>query len=98
MPRFSPGILINGYAIEQSILEGARRFDFLEGEERYKQHWMTRSQENISIWIFRPTWRGRIAALGLKLRNAIIEAARRLLSQEIRLSIRLVLNRTGISI
>jgi len=39
LSRFSPGVLSLEYAIEQSINEGARVFDFLRGEESYKTTW-----------------------------------------------------------
>jgi CelD/BcsL family acetyltransferase involved in cellulose biosynthesis len=96
--KYSPGILINAFAIEQAILEGAKHFDFLEGEERYKQHWMTDSRENIVLWVFRPNWRGQLARMNWGIRSAIINTARRFLSQEIRVSIRQILQRLHISI
>lgn len=96
--KYSPGILINAFAIEESIQEGAKRFDFLEGEERYKQHWMTHNRVNMILWIFRPNWRGRIARMNLGIRNLLIIAARRFLSEKTRLAIRRVLQRLHISI
>jgi CelD/BcsL family acetyltransferase involved in cellulose biosynthesis len=39
LARFSPGALILEYAIAQAIGEGARVFDFLRGQERYKYDW-----------------------------------------------------------
>jgi CelD/BcsL family acetyltransferase involved in cellulose biosynthesis len=39
LSRFSPGALSLEYAIEQSIGEGARVFDFLRGDESYKTTW-----------------------------------------------------------
>jgi CelD/BcsL family acetyltransferase involved in cellulose biosynthesis len=37
--EISPGTLIIGYAIEQAVQDGCRRFDFLRGAERYKYLW-----------------------------------------------------------
>ena len=91
-------MLINAFAIEQAILEGAKRFDFLEGEERYKQSWITNYRENIVLWVFRPNWRGQLARMNLGIRSTIISTARRFLSQEIRLSIRQILQQRHISI
>jgi CelD/BcsL family acetyltransferase involved in cellulose biosynthesis len=34
--QLSPGIVLLGYLIEDAILSGCRRFDFLQGNERYK--------------------------------------------------------------
>lgn len=96
--KYSPGILINAFAIEQSILEGAKYFDFLEGEERYKQHWMTHSRDNIALWVFRRNWRGQFARMNLGARILLIRTARRFLSERVRLSIRRVLQRMHISI
>jgi CelD/BcsL family acetyltransferase involved in cellulose biosynthesis len=95
---YSPGMLINAFAIEQAILEGAKRFDFLEGEERYKQSWITHYRENIVLWVFRPNWRGQLARMNLGIRSTIISTARRFFSQGIRLSIRKLLQRLHISI
>lgn len=35
----SPGTLVIAYAMEQAIQSGARAFDFLRGQERYKYDW-----------------------------------------------------------
>lgn len=40
----SPGTLLFAHAIEQAIGEGARSFDFLRGNERYKYYWGARDQ------------------------------------------------------
>lgn len=96
--KYSPGILINAFAIEQSILEGAKHFDFLEGEERYKQHWMTHSRENLVLRAFRRNGRGRLAEMNLGLRRLLVYTARRFLPEKTRLAIRRVLQRLHISI
>lgn len=36
---FSPGTMVVGHAIERAMAEGARRFDFLRGQEPYKYLW-----------------------------------------------------------
>jgi CelD/BcsL family acetyltransferase involved in cellulose biosynthesis len=51
--RLSPGAVLLAYAIEQSIQEGFREFDFLRGGERYKYDWGARD---------RFTWRLRLPA------------------------------------
>jgi len=48
-PRFaalSPGSLLVGHAIEESVREGAREFDFLRGAEPYKYRWGARDEWN----------------------------------------------------
>jgi CelD/BcsL family acetyltransferase involved in cellulose biosynthesis len=58
---YSPGVLLNGYSIAQSILEGARKIDFLEGGEQYKEHWATDTRDNLRMRVFAPHWRGNLA-------------------------------------
>ncbi len=52
LARFSPGALSLEYAIEQSLREGARVFDFLRGEESYKASWgaQKRVTERVLLW------------------------------------------------
>ncbi len=40
--RYSPGTVLIGHAIETSVHEGARAFDFLRGREDYKYNWGAR--------------------------------------------------------
>jgi CelD/BcsL family acetyltransferase involved in cellulose biosynthesis len=40
----SPGTLAVGHAIRQAIAEGAREFDFLRGQERFKYRWGARER------------------------------------------------------
>lgn len=49
LAQFSPGALALGYAIEQSIREGARVFDFLRGEESYKSMWGARRETSYRV-------------------------------------------------
>jgi CelD/BcsL family acetyltransferase involved in cellulose biosynthesis len=42
----SPGTLLIGHAIEEAIREGADRFDFLRGQERYKSLWGAKVRPN----------------------------------------------------
>lgn len=42
----SPGTLLIGHALEQSLLVGARCFDFLRGREAYKYLWGAKGQLN----------------------------------------------------
>ena len=68
-PRFafvSPGTLLMYSVIEAAVRSGMRSFDFLRGQEAYKQHWRPES---------RPTYRialGRSAVAGL---SSLPEAA-----------------------
>ena len=59
--RHSVGIQLLGHVIEQSIQEGATDFDFLQGDEEYKEHWSTGRRDNWRVTIAAPHWRGRLA-------------------------------------
>ncbi len=43
--RLSPGAMVVGAAIEEAVLQGARRIDFLRGREPYKYWWGGRDRE-----------------------------------------------------
>jgi CelD/BcsL family acetyltransferase involved in cellulose biosynthesis len=49
--RDNPGTLIAGYAMEQAMAEGAREFDFLRGQEKYKYDWGAADQRTHRIRI-----------------------------------------------
>ena len=56
---FSPGMQLMFAVIEEAIRFGARRFDFLRGEEEYKLHWRPRAEATYRIEIPRshaPIW------------------------------------------
>ncbi len=59
----SPGVLLRTYVMEQSIAEGAARFDFLEGNEHYKAAWCTGERENLRLRVFNRTARRTPAAV-----------------------------------
>lgn len=46
LSQLSPGTVLIGHAIEQSIREGAGEFDFLRGQEKYKYAWGAKDQLN----------------------------------------------------
>ena len=60
--NYSVGIQLLGHAIEQSILEGAAEFDFLQGDESYKEDWSTGHRDNWRLTVAAPHFRGRLAA------------------------------------
>lgn len=59
--KHSVGMLILAHAIERSIAEGATEFDFLQGEEAYKERWMTGCREDVRARAAAPHPRGRFA-------------------------------------
>jgi CelD/BcsL family acetyltransferase involved in cellulose biosynthesis len=60
--KYSLGNLMLVYVIEQSIKEGARRCDLLEGESGHKMHWATHIREDVRLRMFSPHWRGKVAS------------------------------------
>jgi CelD/BcsL family acetyltransferase involved in cellulose biosynthesis len=69
--RYSPGMLLHGYAIEQAIDEGAEEFDMLPGPDEYKYSWAT--QERLDAHVMLSTTLSGHAWL---LRTAALDAAR----------------------
>lgn len=65
--KYSLGMLITGYSIEQSISEMAELFDFLEGDEGYKSHWASGVRENMRLLVFASNLRGRLAYHSMKI-------------------------------
>lgn len=49
--RFSPGMLLIGYALKEAIQERMEEFDFLRGRENYKYHWGARDRWNYRVRI-----------------------------------------------
>jgi CelD/BcsL family acetyltransferase involved in cellulose biosynthesis len=46
LSRLSPGTVLTGHAMEESIRAGAREWDFLRGDEPYKYAWGARNRTN----------------------------------------------------
>ncbi len=59
--KYSPGTLLLAHVLEESIAEGAREFDFLQGVENYKEHWATHARENYRVLVAAPHLRGHLA-------------------------------------
>jgi CelD/BcsL family acetyltransferase involved in cellulose biosynthesis len=63
----SPGVVVMAESIEQAIREGLRRYDFLRGDEAYKQRWTSTSVEQMTFVVARcPSARVMLAAEGFK--------------------------------
>jgi CelD/BcsL family acetyltransferase involved in cellulose biosynthesis len=56
--RYGPGRRIMAYAIRSAIDEGATGFDFLRGDESYKEHWRAEARYDLRLFTAR-TVRGR---------------------------------------
>jgi CelD/BcsL family acetyltransferase involved in cellulose biosynthesis len=72
--RFGPGRDLMAHAIGAAIAEGATEFDFLRGDEAYKDHWGARSRHDWRVIL--PTGpRGRLLAGGRRLLRPLRSAA-----------------------
>ena len=80
----SPGVLLRAYVMEQSIAEGAGRFDFLEGTEHYKAAWCTSERENLRLRVFNRTAAGSLLRSRLAVNEAAVRVARKLVSPQLR--------------
>ena len=80
----SPGVLLRIYVMEESIAEGARRFDFLEGTESYKAAWCTGGRENLRLLVFNRTLAGSAARLKHAADETTVLVARKLVPPDLR--------------
>jgi CelD/BcsL family acetyltransferase involved in cellulose biosynthesis len=51
MAKFSLGTVLTAHAIRQAISEGCAEFDFLRGNEPYKQRWLPESRVNARLLV-----------------------------------------------
>jgi CelD/BcsL family acetyltransferase involved in cellulose biosynthesis len=58
--RQSVGLVLMATMIRRAIERGYRRFDFLRGDDAYKQQWTATQRTTEEITIFRRGWRGRV--------------------------------------
>jgi len=56
--RLSPGTVLLGHVIEQSLRRGKREFHFLRGAEKYKYYWGASDRLNVRR-VFEPAWTAR---------------------------------------
>lgn len=85
---YRPGMVLGAYAIEQSIAEGASRYDHLEGDEAHKSTWAGHVRDNVRLHAFGRGARGRLAH-GMVLAQArAIDAGRRVMPAETREAVR----------
>jgi CelD/BcsL family acetyltransferase involved in cellulose biosynthesis len=79
-----PSRLLVAHAIEQSILEGATRFDYLEGAEPYKYAWCPQQMNDLRLRVYNRTVAGRLAELQEAATEETIALARRFVSPQLR--------------
>ena len=58
--RLSPGTVLTAHALREAIAAGAREFDFLRGNEAYKQTWRPEQRINRRRVFWAPRGRGRL--------------------------------------
>lgn len=97
LSALSVGMVSLAGAIEQSILEGARRFDLLEGDESYKSHWAPHTRDNVRLRAFSPRWRGQLARVTTEAGTAIFRLGLHYTPAEIRRPLREVLDRLKVA-
>lgn len=93
--KHSVGVQTLAHAIEQSILEGAAAFDFLQGDEDYKSHWCTGWRDNWRVTVAAPHFRGRISGLAAAAGDRAVSLWRKHLPLETRRKIKGLLRRGG---
>jgi CelD/BcsL family acetyltransferase involved in cellulose biosynthesis len=79
---YRPGMVLGAHAIEQSIAEGAHRYDHLEGDEQHKSTWAGHERKNLRFTAFAPSLRGRLAHGTTIARERAVETARTVLPPE----------------
>ncbi len=86
--ELSLGFVMDGYAIQQSIIEGARQVDFLEGTEPHKEAWSTGVRDNVCLHAYSPHWRGKVSHWRARATARLVEWSMQNVPLEIRRPIR----------
>lgn len=66
--RWSPGTVLLGYSIRDSIKEGLKEFHYLRGNEEYKAKWTKKSKNTNNIIIIKKNFIGNIYALLIQMK------------------------------
>jgi CelD/BcsL family acetyltransferase involved in cellulose biosynthesis len=74
--NFSVGSVILYLTIKQAFDEGYAEFDFLNGDQPYKNQWATGVRQDVRLDVFRSTVRGTALLLFERARDAIRRSAR----------------------
>lgn len=65
--KLSPGTLLFRYSIEYAISEGAKEFDFLQGDEEYKFRWTKDVRRNVQLFVLSKSIKSRAIRLLLQI-------------------------------
>ena len=79
-----PGLTIRVGVMNESIIDGASRFDFLEGTESYKASWCSGQRENLRLSVFNHTLAGKAAQVKVAASMATLHLARAVLPEGVR--------------
>lgn len=63
LANLSPGHVLKKFAIERLITRGAKIFDFMGDCDEHKMRWTQDTYENVTLVVYSPSWRGKIARL-----------------------------------
>lgn len=76
--KYSVGVVTMGLAIKSALEEGAREYDLLHGNERYKSHWSRDSRDIGRLELYPPGGLGRMWRLSVELGRASKTTVKRL--------------------
>lgn len=60
--QWSPGKMLIPAVLDYGFEDGCREYDFLRGDEPYKQKWTKEKHETLRLRIWKPEWRSRLKA------------------------------------
>jgi hypothetical protein len=69
--KFKPGIVAHTLAIENSLLDGAIKYDFMAGENRYKESLSTNKSEQQWLSLKRPRLKLKLESLARELKSTL---------------------------
>jgi CelD/BcsL family acetyltransferase involved in cellulose biosynthesis len=76
--KYSVGLVTMGLAIKNALEEGAREYDLLHGNERYKSHWCRTSHDLGRLELYPPGGLGRMCRLSVEFGRASKTTLKRL--------------------
>jgi len=74
--RFSPGVVLMAYAIEDAISERLQYFEFLRGDETYKQKW-TQTYRKTETLLFGKSYMARSYLMILRIKDSVMHITRK---------------------
>jgi CelD/BcsL family acetyltransferase involved in cellulose biosynthesis len=83
--KLSPGNVLFYYSIRDALERGAREFDFLQGNEAYKDAWTRTKRFNAKVTVYNDTLKGRMAGFfsrGIRGARSLVRRMREGLSRE----------------